>query len=56
MEVTAAGSRDGKPFLEEHLFLTSLPQQSPRVVFSGAVAGLADRYDQGCRIQRHLGD
>ena len=33
-----------------------LPQHRPFVVLPGGVAGLADRYAQGCRVQRHLGN
>jgi hypothetical protein len=31
-------------------------EHRPLVVVSGGVAGLADRYAQCCRLQRHLGD
>ena len=33
-----------------------LPQHGPLMVFAGGVAGLTDRYAQGCRVQRHLGN
>jgi len=46
--------------LDQHPLQVELAQQlfqhCPLVVLTGGVAGLADRYTQGRRVQRHLGD
>ena len=46
--------------LDQHPFqiqlAEELPQHGPIMVFAGGVAGLTNRYAQGYRVQRHLGN